>query len=397
VRSPAGAPSGTDEDGRIRRLLDAVVAIASDLDLPHVLRRLVTSACELVDARYGALGVIGPGADGLDRELVEFITVGIDADGIRAIGPYPTGRGILGLLITDPKPLRLANIADHATSWGFPPNHPPMRSFLGVPIQLRDAVFGNLYLTEKRSAAEFSEADEQLVVALAGAAAVTIENARLHARVSEFAVVADRERIARDLHDLVVQRIFAVGLAMQSLASQFANTPAAQTLRQGIEDLDQTIRDIRGTIFAFNAYESGQRSLRVLTLALAAEARASLGFEPRVYFEGPVDAALPAGVAVHLHATLREALSNVARHARATAVEISLSAGDELVLRVLDDGVGISAAASSHGNGLRNMTERAAELGGTVVVDSAGSRGTVLEWRIPITPTDSAMTLLTRG
>lgn len=161
---------------RLRALLDAVVAIGSDLDLRSTLRRIVEAACELLDARYGALGVIGP-----DRLLTEFITHGIDADLHARIGDLPHGRGVLGLLIADPQPVRMPDITKHPQSYGFPPNHPPMHSFLGAPIRIRDQVFGNLYLAEKRGAAEFTEDDEEIAVALAAAAGVAIENARLYA------------------------------------------------------------------------------------------------------------------------------------------------------------------------------------------------------------------------
>ncbi|GAA1816036.1 two-component system sensor histidine kinase [Luedemannella flava] len=161
---------------RLSALLEAVVGIGSDLDLRSTLQRIAIAACRLVDARYGALGVIGP-----DRRLVEFITDGVTAEEHQRIGDLPTGRGVLGLLITDPKPVRLADISQHPMSYGFPPNHPVMRSFLGVPVRIRDQVFGNLYLTEKRDADEFTEDDEQIVIALAAAAGVAIENARLYA------------------------------------------------------------------------------------------------------------------------------------------------------------------------------------------------------------------------
>jgi len=159
---------------RLRALLDAVVVVGSDLDLRSVLERIVASACRLSGARYGALGVIGR-----DRGLVEFITHGITPEEHAAIGPLPQGRGILGLLIDEPRPIRLRSLGDHAKSYGFPPNHPPMTTFLGVPVRVRDQVFGNLYLTEKTSGGEFTAEDEELVVALAAAAAVAIDNARL--------------------------------------------------------------------------------------------------------------------------------------------------------------------------------------------------------------------------
>ncbi|WP_422774761.1 GAF domain-containing protein [Plantactinospora sp. WMMC1484] len=168
---------------RLRALLTAVVGISTDLDLHSTLDRIVAAACRLADARYAALGVIGP-----DRQLNEFITHGIDPETHARIGDLPHGRGVLGLLIADPRPVRMPDITTHPQSYGFPPNHPPMHSFLGVPVRIRDQVFGNLYLAEKQGAAEFTDDDEEIVVALAAAAGVIIENARL------FAVAHRRER-----------------------------------------------------------------------------------------------------------------------------------------------------------------------------------------------------------
>ncbi|GAB2958399.1 two-component system sensor histidine kinase [Micromonospora polyrhachis] len=161
---------------RLRALLDAVVGIGTDLDLHSTLRRIVEAACDLAGARYGALGVIGP-----DRQLTEFITHGIPPEAHAAIGDPPHGRGVLGLLIADPRPVRMPDITQHPQSYGFPPNHPPMHSFLGVPLRIREHVFGNLYLADKQGAREFTEDDEEIVVALAAAAGVAIENARLYA------------------------------------------------------------------------------------------------------------------------------------------------------------------------------------------------------------------------
>ncbi len=161
---------------RLSALLDAVVGIGSDLDLRSTLYRIVVAACRLAGARYGALGIIGP-----DRQLVEFITDGISIVQHQRIGDLPTGRGVLGLLIDEPKPVRLRDIAEHPRSYGFPAHHPVMRSFLGVPVRIRDQIFGNLYLTEKRGADEFTEDDQETVVALAVAAGVAIDNARLYA------------------------------------------------------------------------------------------------------------------------------------------------------------------------------------------------------------------------
>src|SRR5881398_3073656 len=154
---------------RLSALLDAVVGIGSDLDLHSTLGRIVAAACRLAGARYGALGVIGP-----DRTLVEFITQGIDEETHRMIGDLPRGHGVLGLLIEDPRPIRLPDITAHPRAYGFPPNHPPMHTFLGVPVRIRDQVFGNLYLAEKRGGGQFSGDDEELMVALAVAAGAAI-------------------------------------------------------------------------------------------------------------------------------------------------------------------------------------------------------------------------------
>ncbi|MFF4403159.1 GAF domain-containing protein [Streptomyces sp. NPDC001262] len=161
---------------RVHSLLEAVLSVGRELDLEHVLRRIIEAAVVLVDAQYGALGVIGP--DG--RRLTQFLTVGLTDEQIRDIGPFPCGHGILGEIISNPEPLRLTKLSEHPASYGFPPNHPPMHSFVGVPIRVREQVFGNLYLTEKRGGAEFEDEDEAVLATLAVAAGVAIDNARLY-------------------------------------------------------------------------------------------------------------------------------------------------------------------------------------------------------------------------
>ena len=368
----------------LRRLLDAVLTVGSDLDLPAMLERIVQAAVDLVDARYGALGVL----DDARARLAQFITVGIDGETHAAIGHLPEGHGILGLLIVDAKPLRLPDLREHPDSYGFPPHHPPMRSFLGVPIRVRDEVFGNLYLTDKTSAEVFTDVDEELVVGLAAAAGVAIENARLHARVHDLALLEDRERIARDLHDSVIQRLFAIGLSLQGAAGLIRTDPAvaAGRVEGAVDDLDLTVKQIRSAIFGLEPLTRGAESgVRSQVLELVRDSGAALGFEPTVLFDGPVDSSTPDGLAVDLLATLREALTNVARHARAGRVDVTVAVDAAgLLLRVADDGVGPPAPDQPRGHGLDNMAARAAGRGGSFDIGPATSNGTVVEWRVPI-------------
>ncbi|WP_245154784.1 GAF domain-containing protein [Nocardioides sp. 1609] len=171
-----------DEQARLRLLLDAVVTMAADLTLDGVLARIVSIASALVDARYAALGIL---SGGVERPLRTFIHHGVTPGQVAEIGELPAGHGLLGLIIERPEPLRLHDIAAHPESFGFPPHHPPMSSFLGVPVRIRDQVFGNLYLTEKSGGIDFTEQDENVVVALAAAAGVVIENARLYERAAQ--------------------------------------------------------------------------------------------------------------------------------------------------------------------------------------------------------------------
>ena len=400
-----------------RRLLDAVLSVGAGLDLPVTLQRIVEAATELVDARYGALGVLDASGTGLAR----FLTVGIDDDTYRRIGDLPEGHGILGLLIVDATPLRLPDLAKHPDSAGFPPHHPPMTSFLGVPIRVRDVVFGNLYLTDKTTAPAFTDADEELVVALAAAAGVAIENARLHARVRDLVLAEDRERIARDLHDTVIQRLFAVGLSLQGTTRLVESDSAAAVARIGraVDELDMTVKDIRSAIFGLeSSLATGPTSgLRTRLLALVRESASSLGFEPRLVFDGPIDTSVDEDVADDLVATLREALSNVVRHASARHVDVAVVAGaGELSLTVTDDGVGppadrvaagpdgpgaspgegavldagegpgpVPEPGEGHGHGLRNMAARALASGGSAELRPGAAGGAVLSWRVPIT------------
>ena len=514
--------------GSSQMLLDAVMALSADLDLHSVLERIVESATALTGARYGALGVLGP-----DENLGEFLTTGIPGREHDLIGDLPHGRGILGLLITDPRPLRLSDLTQHPASYGFPAHHPPMTSFLGVPVHIRGTVFGNLYLTEKEGGGDFTDTDERLVVALASAAGLVIENARAYGlserrrqwleaaagltdalqppvewdlalqqisttarRVGQawatavvspgadgevralaceprdveralslvddavrlvgadrlvdavdvslgtmtasvvplrvrlaaggtlvsvfdtdeerlrdvddrellisfadhaalaldralavgdrelLAVMSDRERIARDLHDTVIQRLFAVGMQLQAV-SLTGSPELGERLRASVKDVDDTIRDIRATIFELQT-QVGQ-TLRGDLQALAREYVAPLGFSPTVRTSGPLDTVVPDVLREQLLPVVREALSNVARHAQATRAEVEVVVdGDLLYVTVIDDGVGLGHDVRQ--SGLRNARERARLLGGDLELSPAEPHGLVLRWHAPLEP-----------
>ncbi len=536
-----------DEQTRLRLLVDAVVTMAADLDLRSVLERIVVIAGQLVDAQYAALGVLETGSR---WGLRTFVHHGMADEVVEQIGALPTGHGVLGLLIDKPEPLRLSDISAHPASYGFPEHHPPMSSFLGVPIRTRSKVFGNLYLTEKAGGGDFTPEDEAIVLALASAAGVVIENARLYeeaarrerwlaataeitglladddpghgtlqkvvdlarevsgadagwillgsereslelvaaagvpldpaivrglplessvaaevvesgtpivvddvaadpraldmsqlpgwpdigpavvvplrssshaqgalalawardntstyetldptlpARFAEHAALAlqiararddrqrlalleDRDRIGRELHDVVIQRLFAVGLSLQGAARARDFEALAGRIDQAVDDLDATIKDIRRSIFGL-AMTDASHDIQAEVSRLVDRAAATLKFRPTLRFEGPVRTLVAGDLAPDLLAVLAEALSNASRHAQARAVDVLVHAGDEVVLRVSDDGRGIEEQV--HESGLRNMRERAERRGGSLVIETAPDSGTTVEWRVP--------------
>jgi signal transduction histidine kinase len=367
-----------DDPAKLRRLVQAILILDAELNLPVVLRRISEEARDLVDARYGALGVLTEDGQALDQ----FLTIGLSPEGERAIGARPTGRGVLGRLMAEDKPLRLADIAASPESFGFPAHHPAMTSFLGVPVRVHGEVYGILYVTDKKTAPEFSDDDEELVLALAMAAGIAIENARLHGLVRDRALTEDRDRIARDLHDSVIQRLFAIGLSLQGTARLVERPEAVMRIGEAIHKLDETIRQLRKAIFDIEL-TINKEGLHPKVLDLVHELRPVLGILPQVSFSGPVDAVLSDSLAEEVLAVLREALTNVGKHARASQVVITIAVGDELRLVVADDGSGI-ADASVAGLGLKNLRHRAERLGGGVELGTSREGGTRLTWHVPL-------------
>ncbi|MEU4744556.1 GAF domain-containing protein [Actinosynnema sp. NPDC023658] len=526
---------------KMQRLLDAVLAVGAGLELDSTLQRIVQAAVELVGARYGALGVLG------SREnLSEFVYVGIDPETRSRMGHLPEGKGLLGLLIKDPRAIRLHDLSEHPASVGFPADHPPMHSFLGVPVRVRDEVFGNLYMTEKIGGTDFTPDDEVVLSALAAAAGVAVENARLFERsrmrerwleataevntellggasaedalrliaqrtrelaagsmalillaeddgarrrlrmaagagspvadlvggvlagagafveevldsgapvlvedlegrlgdvsaevgpgvavplrsgaavtgvllvardkggsgfgaeqvpllasfadqaavALEFAenqrarrlvdVLEDRERIARDLHDHVIQRLFATGMSLQGALGAIRDPRVRERVQKAVVQLDETVLEIRTSIFDLQAADDVP-GLRRRLLDLVSELTEDAGVTPTVRMTGTVDNSVPEDVGEHAEAVVREAVSNVVRHARAGELVVTVEAGDALTITVVDDGVGMPEQVAR--SGLRNLERRAVELGGTCTVGPGTDGGTRVAWQVPL-------------
>ncbi len=368
-----------DDPVKLRRLLEAVLLIESEIDLASLLRHIVEEACSLVAARYGALGVLNESRTGLSQ----FVTFGLSKSEEAAIGPRPTGRGVLGLLVTDPRPLRLRDLTTHPDSYGFPDHHPTMTSFLGLPVRVRGEVYGNLYLTEKKGGAEFSEEDESMAEALALAAGIAIENYRLNERVRVLSVLDDRDRIARDLHDRVIQRVYAVGMTLQETTRSSDLAQVMTRINKSVDDLDATISEIRTSIYELGE-DTVPAGLRRSVLELTSELAPMLGARPQVTFIGPIDNTVSQRVADNLLAVLREALTNAGKHAKATHYEVTLRVTDEVTLEVVDNGVGLALPLKGEGMGLANLRSRAERLHGTFEITPVDLGGTRLTWRVPV-------------
>ena len=368
--------------------LDAAVrGISGLLDVQQVLQLIVDRVRELVAAQYAALGIVDEA--GL---ITQFVTSGITADEREAIGDLPRGHGLLGLIIRENRSYRIPDIGSHPESYGFPPNHPPMRSFLGAPATIRGKVVGRLYLTNKQDAPEFSADDQALVEMFALHAAIAIDNARLYERVQHLAVVDERDRISRELHDSIIQSIYAVTLSLDDVPELAREAPAeaGERVDEAIDALHGVIRDIRNFIFGLRPLLLDSGGLLDGLRTLADELRRNTATEVEV--EGDEPDGLPMEVVAELLAIAREALANVARHSGAGHAWLLLSAPDDDVrLEIVDDGHGLDPNAAVVGHhGLANMRARAEALGGAFQVASKDGGGTRIIAVIPRTGTRRA-------
>jgi signal transduction histidine kinase len=367
-------PSVDRAQAQLNALSEAARTITSELSLDRVLKRIAEIAANLVNARYAALGV--PNEEG---GMDQFHTFGMTDAQVERMDHFPLGRGLLGLLLTQPETLRLDDIRDDPRSVGFCEHHPPMTSFLGVPIISRGQHLGSLYLCDRRDGQPFSAEDERMVELLAAHAAVAIENARLSEQMLKLAIIGERDRISMELHDGIIQALYAVGIKLELTRLTLVEKPAvAEQIMSANQDLNRVIEDIRGYIR--NLRTSANYSL---TLHDQLEEIAE-GFREvtsaRLIMHVP--RAITAVTEERVHAIVqitREALSNVVRHANATEVRLELrQTPAQLTLVIADNGMGFPVDQVSQGNGLRNIRQRARAANGEAEISSAPGAGTTL-------------------
>lgn len=361
---------------RFKALTEAAATVVGTAQLENLLGRLVETARATTGAQYAALGVIGE-----HGTLIEFVHRGIEEKVVRMIGHLPEGRGVLGTLIRHRATIRLERISDHPDSVGFPEHHPPMETFLGVPVGTAEDAFGNLYLTEKPGG--FTEEDEVVVGALAAIAGAAVETTRLRSRLARLAVIEDRERIGRDLHDSIIQDLFATGLELQGLAVSLDDEAVAESLNGAVDRIDSTIESLRRIVADLG--RRGDRSgfedeLRQHTSQLAR------AYEVAVFVSvDPPDLELEADLAGEVMPLIGEAVSNALRHSGTGVVDVRAEMlSDRLVLSVVDQGSGFDVDSVKRGMGLENLESRAKRLGGEVSVRSVVGAGTLVEVVLPL-------------
>jgi signal transduction histidine kinase len=361
---------------RLPELIEAAAGVVGEVDLERVLKRLVTEAAQATGARYGALGVLGE--HGI---LTEFRYTGLTDEEAALIGAPPSGRGVLGTVIRENRTIVLDDISQHPDSYGFPPDHPTMTSFLGVPVSVGGRAFGNLYLTDKPGG--FTDDDIALVEALSRIAGSAVHTASLQERFRGLAVVEDRQRIARDLHDSVIQDLFAVGLGLQGVAERVQETPAAATLDDAVDRLDAAVEALRTYIFHLKVTQDShglddRLQELVSRMGSAYPSTVRLELDIRVDIEDP-------DLEDQIFKIVTEALSNALRHSEARDVDVKVETSDaELLVQVTDNGVGFDPGQPTSGMGLANIKTRVERLGGSMSLRSEPGSGSIVEIRAPM-------------
>jgi signal transduction histidine kinase len=388
--SAASAIQQTTAQGRQLEALDmAVRGIATLSSVDRVLQLIVNRVRDLIGAEYAALGIVG--AFG---EIEQFITSGVAPEVREQIGPPPRGHGLLGLIIREDRSFLIDDIAEHAQSYGFPPNHPEMHAFLGVPVHAGGRSVGNLYLTNKTSAATFSDDDMQLVERFALHAGIAIANARLHDELGRLAIVEERQRISQDLHDSIIQSLYAISLSLEEVPDLMIEDPSEVTARadRAIDSIHATIRDIRNFIMGLQPELLTDADLASGIRSLAAEFEANTLIDLELELDEPITDLDPDSDG-HLLSITREALSNIARHSGASRAAVQLKReGAVLRLVISDNGRGFNAAEARSANhrGMSNLHSRADALGGDLNVTSDLGLGTQIELTIPVPATDAS-------
>jgi signal transduction histidine kinase len=377
--------AAADRD-RTELLIQAGLALTSELSLDAVLQRIVELGVDMTGARYAALSVLGE-----DGRIEAFITEGVTPEERAAIGEPPTGHGLLGLLMTYRRPIRVEDIASDPRSVGFPPHHPPMHSLLGAPVMAHGRIFGNIYLTDKQGAPAFTDEDQRALEVLATQAGVAVENARLYeetqhaqSELRRLEVLDERERIAKELHDGVIQSLFAVGMNLQGTAALISDEGMAARIEGAVEDIDRAIRDLRNYIFGLRPGILADRQLDQALRELGAEFESRSGVVTVVDVDPTVAAEL-SSIASDVVQLTREALSNVGRHAEATTCRVSLHRRTGgAVLEIEDDGRGFEPGGAPTGLGLPNLAERVTSLGGSFEIQSRIGDGTAVRALLPL-------------
>lgn len=375
---------------QLAALHDAAIALTTELDLNTVLQKVVDLARGLVGARYGALGVL----EGEGRYIEQFITSGITPEQRAVMGELPRGHGLLGALINDGKPMRISNITTDHRSVGFPPNHPPMTSLLGVPIRFKGRVIGDLYMTDKiapdgTTITVFAPQDQEVLEMFAVQAAIAIENAQLYRQRQQLVVLQERERFGMDLHDGIIQSIYAIGLQLEDAQTRIEPEPreAESRVHAAILGLNDVIRDIRNYILDLRPQRFQGRDLKRGLEELARDLRANTFLNVYLTADAIEPGLLSPEQTVEILHVAQEAISNVRKHARASQVELDLVRdADAVVLTIEDNGVGIENSRSNNGggNGLPNMRERARAAQGFLHIQRGEERGTRVTLKIPI-------------